>query len=316
MFGPGGLASEIGSVIRNPRSLLPGAQAQADADQNELNRRAAKAIAKGKKMGLDQKPTLQSAIDKLRSNPVATQWIDGIVDKWPKAAETLRTAPATTATPVNPTTPTPTKPVSTINEPIMIGNKKLNPKNPNDAKVLAAMAKQGIKEDANSSPAMADMAKSLTTGPVIAPNQLPAKIKEWINGQLRTITIDNIETQEKKSGLEALKGVTNRITTGINSMADQSGNIPAQQETLKKILALVTAANHVIDWERRISSGQTLADPDSGNPGAQPVNTGLTTAQLQTIGAMAARSGDPAPKSTGSNFWNSVIQQAMAAAKR
>jgi hypothetical protein len=198
----------------------------------------------------------------------------------------------------------------------MIGNKKLNPKNPNDAKVLAAMAKQGIKEDANSSPAMADMAKSLTTGPVIAPNQLPAKIKEWINGQLRTITIDNIETEEKKSGLEALKGVTNRITTGINSMADQSGNISAQQETLKKILALVTAANHVIDWERRVGRGQTLADPGAGNRAAQPVNTGLTLDQLKNLGAMAARSGEPAPKSTDNDWWDSFIQQAIAAAKQ
>ena len=315
MFGPGGLASEIGSVIRNPRSLLPGAKAQADADQNELTRRMTKATAKGQKMGLDQKPTLQSAIDKLRSNPVATQWIDGIVDKWPKAAETLRTASATTAAPVasvNPTTPAPTKPNSTINEPIMMGNRKLDPKYPGDAATLAAIAKQGIKEDASSSPAMADMAKSLTTGPVIAPNQLPAKIKEWINGQLRTITIDNIETQEKKSGLEALKGVTNRITTGINSMADQSGNVKAQQETLKKILALVTAANHVIDWERRVGRGTTLADPEYNNQAAQPVNTGLTTVQLQTLGALAARSGQPAPKTTGNAYWDSVIQQALA----
>jgi hypothetical protein len=330
MFGPGGLASEIGSAWKNRKTvynpaemakgLLPTqggkdarqrlSQAQADADQNELNKRASGAIAQGKQMGLDQKPTLQSAIDKLRSNPVATQWIDGIVDEWPKAAETLRTAPAIPATPATPATAPATAPTIAS-----LGGKRLDPKNPNDAKVLAAMAKQGIKEDTSSSPAMTNIAKSLTTGPVITPNQLPTKIKDWINGQLRTITIDNIETQEKKSGLEALKGVTNRITTGINSMADQSGNIPAQQATLKKILSLVTAANHVIDWERRVSRGTTLADPEYTSRVAQPVNTGLTTAQLQTLGATAARSGDPAPRTTGSNYWDSFIQQAMAAAK-
>ena len=108
MFGPGGLASEIGSAVRNAKTvynpidmakgLVPFtqsgkdarqrlSQAQANADQNELNRRASGAIAQGKKMGLDQKPTMAMAKERLRANRVAQEWISGTVAKWPDAVK-------------------------------------------------------------------------------------------------------------------------------------------------------------------------------------------------------------------------------------
>jgi hypothetical protein len=300
MFGPGGLGDEISSAVRNAKtvynpadmakSLLPTQggkdarqrlrQAQADADQDNLNRHAAKAIAKGKQMGLDQKPTLASSMKKLQANPVATEWVSNIVANWPQEAKKLG------------------QPGSTIKEATPI---QLNPKDPAQAKLLAKAGDPRFQPPP-ATPAPNEGEKYKTA------------VKNWIDTQLKTIKLDTIVGNETK--FPQLNGIGNNLGDLLDIMVAQAGNIPAQQETLKKILTLVTAANHVIDWERRVGRGQTLADPGAGNQTAQPVNTGLTTDQLQNLGALAARSGDPAPKSTGSNYWDSFIQQAIAAAKR
>jgi hypothetical protein len=300
MFGPGGLASEIGSAVRNAKtvynpkdmlkSFVPGkigtaargrlSQAQADADQTELNRRASGAIAKGKQMGLDQKPTLASSMDRLRANPVAKEWVAGIVANWPQEAKNLDQSGSTIKEAPEYTTP------------------------------------GGIIVPANSktAPSPATPATPASTRSINAREKYKTAVKDWIDTQLKTIKLDTIVGNETK--FPQLKGIGNNLGDLLDTMVAQAGNVPAQQETLKQILALVTAANHVIEWERRVGRGQTLADPGAGNRAAQPVDTGLTLAQLQTIGALAARSGDPAPKDTGSDFWNSFIQQAIAAAKR
>ena len=99
-------------------------------------------------------------------------------------------------------------------------------------------------------------------------------------------------------------------------MVANAENETAQQTALKNILVLATEANYLIDWEHRVGRGQTLADPGSRTQARQDMNTGLTSDQLQIMGTMSARSGEPAPKTTGSHYWDSVIQQAMAAVKR
>jgi hypothetical protein len=300
MFGPGGLGDEISSAVRNAKtvynpadmakSLLPTQggkdarqrlrQAQTDADQDNLNRHAAKAIAKGKQMGLDQTPTLASSMKKLQANPVAKEWVAGIVANWPQEAKNLDQSGSTIKEAPEYTTP------------------------------------GGIIVPANSktAPSPATPATPASTRSINAREKYKTAVKDWIDTQLKTIKLDTIVGNETK--FPQLKGIGNNLGDLLDTMVAQAGNISAQQETLKQILALVTAANHVIDWERRVGRGPTLADPGAGNQTAQPVNTSLTTDQLKTIGALAARSGDPAPKDTGNDFWNSFIQQAMAAAKR
>jgi hypothetical protein len=302
MFGPGGLASEIGAAFRNPKQALgftkdgkfsPGL-AQQQADQNELNRRASKAIALGQKMKLDQKPTMDTAKERLKANSIAQKWISDTVAKWPKAAERFND-----------------KPVS-IDEarvsrrrgstPGVINSKDLDPSKfgPDAQATLAAAG-----------------------APEFQPAPLPAEqdwrkyIKSWINQQLKVVSLEAIASAEN-SGLEGLAGTTQTLKKNLDDMVANAGNATAQQTALKNILVLATEANYLIDWERRVLRGHTLADPDT-NPNDQekpPTDIGLTTTQLKNLGAMAARSGDPAPKSTGSNYWDSLIQQAIAAAKQ
>jgi hypothetical protein len=304
MFGPGGLADEIGAAFRNPKQALgftkdgkfsPGL-AQQQADQNELNRRASKAIAQGQKMGLDQKPTLAVAKERLKANQIAQKWISDTVAKWPEAAKRFN------ATPVS------------IDEervsrrrgstPGVINSKDLDPSKfgPDAQATLAAAGAPEFQPAPG--PTASDPKKKLRDN-----------IKSWINQQLKVVSLEAIASAEN-NGLEGLAGTTQTLKKNLDDMVANAENETAQQTALKNILVLATEANYLIDWERRVGRGQTLADPGAGNRAAQPVNTSLTTAQLQTLGALAARSGDPAPKDTGSDFWNSFIQQAIAAAKQ
>ena len=302
MFGPGGLASEIGAAFRNPKQALgftkdgkfsPGL-VQQQADQNELNRRASKAIAQGQKMKLDQKPTMDTAKERLRANSIAQKWISDTVAKWPKAAERFND-----------------KPVS-IDEarvsrrrgstPGVINSKDLDPSKfgPDAQATLAAAGAPEFQPAPG--PTASDPKKKLRDN-----------IKSWINQQLKVVSLEAIASAEN-NGLEGLAGTTQTLKKNLDDMI--AGDETAQQTALKNILVLATEANYLIDWERRVGRGQTLADPDPNDQEKQPTNTGLTPAQLQTMGAMAARSGDPAPKSTGSNYWDSLIQQAITAVKR
>jgi hypothetical protein len=91
--GPDSVFAQAKSAWKTGGKSLISQQADREAQQARYQDYAANAIAQGKEQGLDQKPTLDSALAKLKTNPVAKQWIDGIVAKWPAVAKTL--APST-----------------------------------------------------------------------------------------------------------------------------------------------------------------------------------------------------------------------------
>ena len=315
MFGPGGLASEIGSAVRNAKTvynpidmakgLVPFtqsgkdarqrlSQAQADADQNELNRRASGAIAQGKKMGLDQKPTMAMAKERLRANRVAQEWISGTVAKWPDAVKKFND-------------PTPT---ASIDE-AKVSRRRGSKQGANQNAVLSQLGPAAQAQVAQQYP---ELQPQQPTGSD-PKKQLRDYIKSWINQQLKVVSLEAIASAESK-GIEGLAGTSQTIKKNLDDMVANAENETAQQTALKNILVLATEANYLIDWERRVGRGQTLADPDARTQTRQDMNTGLSSDQLQTLGTMSARSGEPAPKTTGSDYWDSVIQQAIAAAKR
>jgi len=316
--GPDSVFAQAKSAWKTGGRSLINQKADQEAQQARYQDYAANAIAKGKEQGLDQKPTLDSALAKLNKNPVAKQWIDGIVAKWPEEAKTL----ASKRTPGNTPTSTggvatttaqgvrhtakptvqPAKPTVQPAAPVAsLGGKPLDPKNPNDAKVLAAMAKQGIKEDG--AQAFSGMARQLSPDVAKANLNLSNGIKAWINSQLGTIDLKTVE-----AGVPELKL---RIEKLINQIVSLNGDIPAQQKALHDIFALATAANHVIEWDRRVSGGNNLRYQARRGAQDQPVQSGLTSAQLRNLGALADQAGGPDPQKTGNDFWDKLIIQAM-----
>ena len=324
MFGPGGLASEIGSAWRNKgtvynpkdmvKSLLPtksGAearqrlsQAQADADQREYARTATTAAGKLQAQ-LALPPTLNQALSKLSSNPGAQQWIDSIVAQWPAVATELANTPATPATstnttPATPTTAAKTTPATPTAQSVTLGGKKLDPKNPNDAQVLAAMNKQGIKE----------APEYTTPGGIVVPGGAKTavqtntqayadKFRSWANGQLKTTNLATLENNpEVKAKLESL----------LQKIVAAKDDPQAQQKLVHDFFSTAVAANHVVQASNP-QARPTASVTRPATTSQEKVDTGLTDTQVYFLSQAARKAGGPAPGSTGNKFYDSLIQQ-------
>jgi hypothetical protein len=146
--------------------------------QNRYNSSAAKSMASLQKSGDLGPPTLDSALAKLKANPAAMQWIDGIVAKWPAAANQSD--------------------ANDINEAVTRPSVTLDPKDPAQAALLAKYGDPRFQTP--TAPAAQD------------PKQvLGRNIKSWINSQLRTT---NIETVEQVSGVKPkLENLLNQMVS-------------------------------------------------------------------------------------------------------
>jgi hypothetical protein len=306
--GPDSVFAQAKSAIQTRGKSLYNPQVAKDAQQARYQADIANSLSQGKKAGLDKKPTLDSALTKLKANPAATQYVAGIVAKWPDIVAGMVDNPVTTATAP---TAKPSLPTASL------GGKPLDPKNSNDARVLAALAKQGIKEAPEYKtpggivvPANSKTAQSPAPTQASAPKPNRGKIKAWIDSQLKTTSLEALYTAEN-NGLEGLKGFGEQIGKYLDNMVQDHNNIPAQQKTLESLVSLVVAANHLVDVERRIGGGNNLRFQTRQGQSTQPVQSGLTPAQLQKLNAQAAQAGGPDPQKTGNDFWDSLITQAL-----
>jgi len=315
--GPDSVFAQAKSAWKTGGKSLISQQADREAQQARYQDYAANAIAQGKEQGLDQKPTLDSALAKLKTNSVAKQWIDGIVAKWPAVAKTLAPSTSTPTSTGGVATATaqgvrhtanPNSQSTTVVAPTGVATVAPATTNygsgPSSATKLpvsfnATKKKQKPVTVEDGAQAFSNMAGQLS--PDLA--NLSNSIKDWINGQLGTIDLKTVE-----AGVPELQP---RIEKLVNQVVSLNGDIPAQQKALHDIFALATAANHVIEWDRRVSGGNNLRyQARRGQPG-QPVQTGLTTTQLRNLGALADQAGGPDPQKTGNDFWDKLIIQAM-----
>jgi len=91
----GDIFSTVGDAIKTGGATIgwsdQAKQARQSAEQERLNTRATKALGKLEKMlpSPEPVPTLDQALSKLKSNPTAQQWINGVVAKWPTTAKQL-----------------------------------------------------------------------------------------------------------------------------------------------------------------------------------------------------------------------------------
>jgi len=304
----------VGDAIKSGgATLMPtasGQQARRSAEQGRINQQAAKAVAKLEKRlpPPEPVPTLDQALTKLKSNPAAQQWINSVVAKWPAIAQRLATITTTTATTTAKATPT------TTPSTVTLGGKKLDPKNPNDAQVLAAVNKQGIKEAPEyTTPGGIVVPGGAKTAQAPAPqqaNQTYANgVRQWINSALKTTSLEKLETDaEVKSKLEPL----------LTQIVAAKDNQTRQQELVRDFFTLAVAANHVVQakqqdpldpaYQGRAGSRSNLGQPMDDDQ--EPVDTGLSVANLYNLNQAARASGEPAPRfSTGNKWMDRLVQQ-------
>jgi len=275
IVGPDGVWSKLKSVVKNPASLVSASAAGAAAQDRYKN--------------LAARNFLDLSLKKLKNNPQAQQVINDMVANWPPTTNQPSTTPAVTTTP----TTTPAVQNATL------GGKRLDPKNPNDARVLAALAKQGIKE----------APEYTTPGGIVVPansktDQTPAtqldpkqSLKAWIDSQLKTISLEK---------LEKIPGLAAKLETLIDQVVSKTGNIPAQQKILHTIFSLATAGKDAILTQEPPKSNKSIA---SGS------NTGSTTAvdlspqTLYNLKQQARATGGPRPAKTNNAFLNALVDK-------
>lgn len=370
--GPDSVFAQAKSAIQTRGKSLYDPQVAKDAQQARYQTDIANSLAQGKAAGLDKKPTLNSALIKLKANPAAKQYVAGIVAKWPEEAKILasKRTPGNTATStggvatttaqgvrhtakslvgsaptVQPAAPVAGTPATATvvdkatknkadaaqrNADIEKTKQANAVKNQQDAAIKAAAdaakAKSGFQQTAadklaiksantrgireDGAQAFSNMAGQLSPDIAKANANLSNGIQAWINSQLKTTSLEALY-QAEKDGLEGLKGFGGQIGKYLDSMVQDHNNIPAQQKTLESLVSLVVAANHLVDFERRIGGGNNLRYQARQGTQAQPVQTGLTTAQLQKLNAQAAQAGGPDPQETGNKFWDDLIKQAL-----
>ncbi len=90
-------------------------------------------------------------LDQAKKDPAVKQYITQLAQGWTQEAKKIQTPPApSTTTPNQPTNVMPIRPGSTAStptEPVTMGGKRLDPNNPKDAQVLAALKAQGKLEE-------------------------------------------------------------------------------------------------------------------------------------------------------------------------
>jgi hypothetical protein len=316
MFGPGGLASEIGSAIRNPAQALgftkdgkfkPGL-AQKQADQSEYARRAAKAAGKIQAQ-MPEPPTLDQAVAKLKANPGAQQWIDGVAAAWPAEAKKLAQS---------------TRTVQDIKEGPLSDRAKQRSLNNNTAKTtatttapnpfastvsnLATPTNTGLTPDPTAKTSSGGNLATTATGQthVASPvntNLYADQFCAWVDSQLKTTSLEKLETDPKVKAI--LEPLLQQIVAARN-------NPLAQQKLVHDFFSYAVAANHVVQAKnpgqnQTNKSNLATGSPITGNQNA--VNTGLNRVQLLTLKQMARDAGGPAPRTTGNDFFDSLIAQ-------
>ena len=183
---------------------------------------------------------------KVLQDPGVKQYVKGLAQGWSKSpqAQAIKTTPPAVATePTIATTSAPT-------QPIMLGGKRLDPKNPKDAQVLAAMQAQGKLEEAPAPPS--------APAPAPVASNYQEKFVEWSDSQLASrdpvtrqpITMDDVRAKfpdlnerlnkflgqiVKSHGTAqqsaAIEEYAKLAVSGIQALAQTSRNRAPQQRT-------------------------------------------------------------------------------------
>jgi hypothetical protein len=274
----------VGDAIKSGgATLMPttqGQQARRSAEQGRINQQAAKAVAKLEKRlpPPEPVPTLDQALTKLKANPAAKQWIDSVVAKWPAIADRLKKET---------TTPTPAVTEDATTNPVVKPTPALNTR-----------PTSRFKKTPTPAPAPATSDQVYANG-----------VRQWINSALKTTSLAELEKDaEVKSKLEPL-------LTQIVAAKDDSTK---QQELVREFFTLAVAANHVIQakqkdpldpaYQGRAGSRSNLGQPMDDDQ--EPVDTGLSVANLYNLKQAARASGEPAPRfSTGNKWMDRLVQQ-------
>ena len=154
------------------------------------------------------------------TNPVASAGVFG------QMANQLSKATPPTAQPVTKISYGKAPAPGAVSEPVSLGGKQLNPKNPNDAQVLASIKKQGKLNEA-------------TAASAPNANQVKTAFVNWSDGQLAT-RVPETGATITMNDVRKLPSLTTKLSAALNQVVQTQGT-PAQVSAVEEYVKLAVA---------------------------------------------------------------------------
>ena len=189
-----------------------------------------------------------------------------------------------------------------VSEPVSLGGKQLNPKNPNDAQVLAAIKKQGKLHEA-------------TVAAAPNANQVKTAFVNWSDGQLAT-RVPETGATITMNDVRKLPNLTTKLSAALNQVVQTQGT-PAQVVAVEEYVKLAVAGVQALAQSSKNGVSAQFAQQNiATTAGAGSVTqalqaSGINTQSLQKFGAAAKQAGSSMQvKMTADPFLNNLAKQA------
>lgn len=175
-----------------------------------------------------------------KKDPAVKQYVSQLAQGWAQEAKKIQTPP------VPPSQSTPTTPASTTStptQPVMLGGKRLDPNNPKDAQVLAAMQAQGKLEEGPARNRRAARRQQVNPGTAQMDPYQEAFVR-WSDAQLASkdpVTYQAITMDAVRAKFPELKAELDQALKAVVSARDTPQSTAAIAQYLELAVAGVQA---------------------------------------------------------------------------
>ena len=320
-----GILGDLGNI---GRGVFQGATGmEIPQSQASINKTAASAAANLSAKGYGpggadpadprQKQTAQALStnwkDKLaqaKKDPAVKQYITQLAQSWAQEAKKIQTPPAPTApNQSTPTTPTSTASTSTI--PVIVGGKRLDPKNPNDAQILAAMQAQGKLEEGPARNRRAARQQQGNSGTAQVDPYQEAFVR-WSDAQLASkdpVTYQAITMKDVRDKVPGLKAELDQALQAVVSARDTPQSAAAIAQYLELAVAGVQARSQELKNKAPEVATQALSGAQAKLSSVQQTlrNVGVNPGALSAFGSKAKSKN---VVTTGNDEADALLKQA------
>ena len=320
-----GILGDIGNI---GRGVFQGATGmEIPQSQASINKTAASAAANLSAKGYGpggadpadprQKQTAQALStnwkDKLaqaKKDPAVKQYITQLAQSWAQEAKKIQTPPAPiTPNQSTPTTPTSTASTSTI--PVIVGGKRLDPKNPNDAQILAAMQAQGKLEEGPARNRRAARQQQGNSGTAQVDPYQEAFVR-WSDAQLASkdpVTYQAITMKDVRDKVPGLKAELDQALQAVVSARDTPQSATAIAQYLELAVAGVQARSQELKNKAPEVATQALSGAQAKLGSVQQTlrNVGVNPGALS---AFSSKAKSKNVVTTGNDEADALLKQA------
>ena len=320
-----GILGDLGNI---GRGVFQGATGmEIPQSQASINKTAASAAANLSAKGYGpggadpadprQKQTAQALStnwkDKLaqaKKDPAVKQYISQLAQGWAQEAKKIQTPPApTTPNQSTPTTPTSTASTSTI--PVIVGGKRLDPKNPNDAQILAAMQAQGKLEEGPARNRRAARQQQGNSGTAQVDPYQEAFVR-WSDAQLASkdpVTYQAITMKDVRDKVPGLKAELDQALQAVVSARDTPQSATAIAQYLELAVAGVQARSQELKNKAPEVATQALSGAQAKLGSVQQTlrNVGVNPGALS---AFSSKAKSKNVVTTGNDEADALLKQA------